>query len=138
MNSTIVLDRLIAARNEGGSANAVTAAQALVNQYYPGRTFDAQAAVTTVLAHVDGFDRTAAETAINEALATLNRPEPLQVATDAAVAEDTTNHEARIVALENIARNNGFGHDLAFPNGVGTHEARIAVLENIARRNNLR
>lgn len=136
MNSTIVLDRLIAARNEGGSANAVTAAQALVNQYYPGRTFDAQAAVTTVLAHVDGFDRTAAETAINEALATLNRPEPTPVvATDAAVAEDTTNHEARLVALENIARNNGYGE---FVVAGATFEVRLTNLERAARRANLR
>lgn len=138
-NATIAFTRLVATRNEGGVANAVQAAQALVGQHFPGRTFDAAPVVNRFFTALDGGNRAGAEEVINEALATLNQPEPTPVvAADAAVAEDTTNHEARIVALEQIARRNGFGHDLAVPNGVGSHEARLTALEQIARRANLR
>lgn len=132
MNSTIVLNRLVAARNEGGAASAVTAATALVNQYYPGRTFDVAGTVNAALASADRFDRAGAETVINEALATLARPEPV-VAADAAVATDTTNHEARIAALETIARNRGL---LGYATG-GSVEDRIVRLETLARDNGL-
>lgn len=133
MNSTIVLNRLVAARNEGGSAHAVTAAQGLVAQYYPGREFDAQAVVTTVLGAVDRFDRAAAETAINDALATLARPEPVRAG--AATPVQAGDHEVRITALETIARQNGI--TLPTPAGVGTHEQRITALETAARNRGL-
>lgn len=136
MNSTIVLNRLTAARAEGGNAHAITQAQALVGEHFPNRTFDVETPVSRVFSALDRGDRTAAETAINEALATLNRPEPTPVvATDAAVAEDTTNHEARLVALENIARNNGYGE---FVVAGATFEVRLTNLERAARRANLR
>lgn len=136
MNSTIVLDRIVAARNEGGSAHAVTAAQGLVAQYYPGREFDTQAVVTTVLGAVDRFDRAAAETAINEALTSLRTPVPAPVvAADAAVATDTTDHEARLAALEDIARNNGYGQYVV---AGATFEVRLTNLERAARAANLR
>lgn len=133
MNSTIVLNRLVAARNEGGAASAVTAAQALVNQYYPGREFDVATPVNAALASADRFDRAGAEAVINEALATLARPEPVAVAEP--VAATGNDHEARIAALEGIARSNGYGYMLAT---TGSNvEARLAALENIARRANL-
>lgn len=143
MNSTIVLNRLTAARAEGGNGHAVTQAQALVGQYYPGRDFDVETTVNAVFNALDAFNREGAETAINEALATLARPEPTpEVATDADVATDTVTvdagHEARIAALETLARDNGYGHLLAVPNGVGSHEARITALENAARTAGLR
>lgn len=127
MNSTIVLNRLVAARNEGGVASAVTAAQALVGQYYPGRTFDVEATVRAVFAAGDRFDQAGAETAINEALATLAQPEPVVVA-DAEVAQDTS-LEARVTALEALARSRGFGHHLATGT---TLEQRVANLEAAA------
>lgn len=137
-NATIAFDRLVAARAQGGNAHAVQAAQTLVAQHFPGRTFDAETAVNRVFTALDGGNRAGAEEAINEALATLNQPEPT-VATDAAVAEDTAgvsaNHEARIAALERVARQNGIA--LAVPAGVGTHEARITALETAARNRGL-
>lgn len=136
MNSTIVLNRLTAARAEGGNTHAITAATALVNQYYPGRTFDVETPVNAVFNALDRFDRAAAETAINDALATLARPVPVAaVAADTAVAEDTTNHEARLAALEGIARSNGYGYALA--PATATIEARLTAVEAIARRANL-
>lgn len=133
MNSTIVLNRLVAARNEGGAASAVTAAQALVNQYYPGREFDVATPVNAALASADRFDRAGAEAVINEALATLARPVPV-VAADTAVATDTTNHEARLAALEGIARNNGYGRYVV---AGATFEVRLTNLERAARAANL-
>lgn len=130
MNSTIVLNRIVAARNEGGAASAVTAATALVNQYYPGRTFDVAGTVNAALASADRFDRAGAEAVLNEALATLARPEPAVAAPVAATGND---HEARIAALETIARNRGL---LGYAVG-GPLEARIAALEGIARDNGL-
>lgn len=135
-NATIAFNRLVAARNEGGVEAAVQAAQALVGQQFPGRTFDVRPAVVAALAAVDRFDQAGAEGVINDALATLNRPEPAPVAEPTVTVD--AGHEARLVALEQIARNNGYGHDLAVPNGVGSHGARLTALENIARRANLR
>lgn len=133
MNSTIVLNRLVAARNEGGAASAVTAAQALVNQYYPGREFDVATPVNAALASADRFDRAGAEAVINEALATLARPVP--VAAPAAEAATGNDHEARLAALENIARNNGYGQYVV---AGATFEVRLSNLERAARAANLR
>ena len=135
-NATIAFDRLVAARAEGGNAHAVQAASNLVAQHFPGRTFDAETAVNRVFNALDAGDRAGAEEAINEALATLNQPEPVQVpATDAAVATDTTGLTARVEALEGIARRNGYGHHLAT---TATLEDRVAALENAARTAGLR
>lgn len=131
MNSTIVLNRLTAARAEGGNAHAITAATALVNQYYPGRTFDVETPVNAVFNALDRFDRAAAETAINEALATLARPEPARVAEADALLSSA--QEARLAALETIARNRGL---LGYAAG-GSVEARLHRLETIARDNGL-
>lgn len=135
MNSTIVLNRLTAARAEGGNAHAVTQATALVGQYYPGRTFDVETTVNAVFNALDRFDRAGAETAINNALTALRQPEPVAAP---AVAETATgnDHEARIAALEGIARSNGYAYALATGHSA-TNEARISALENIARRANL-
>src|SRR5215204_6831013 len=132
MNSTIVLNRLTTARTEGGNAHAVTQAQALVGQHFPGRTFDVATTVNAVFAAVDRFDQAGAETAINEALATLNAPEP-EAATETVTVTVDAGHEARITALETIARQNGLGNLLATPAGVGSHEERITALEGAAR-----
>lgn len=134
MNSTIVLNRLTAARAEGGNAHAVTQATALVGQYYPGRTFDVETTVNAVFNALDRFDRAGAETAINNALTALRQPEPVAVA--APVAEAGNDHEARLAALENLARNNGYGEYLALAGS--TVEARLTALEDTARRANLR
>lgn len=135
MNTTIVLNRLVSARAEGGNAHAITQAQALVQEHFPNRTFDVEAPVNRVFNALDRFDRPGAETAINEALATLNRPEPTPAPAQAAVAQDTTNHEARLAALEDIARRNGYAE---FVVAGATFEQRLANLENAARRANLR
>lgn len=137
MNSTIVLNRLTAARAEGGNAHAITAAQALVTQYYPGRTFDAETAVNAVFNALDRFDAAGAEAAIDTALAALTTP---VVAADTDVAADVTDvqdasHEGRLIALENAARRAGV--TLAVPAGVGTHEQRLTVLEDAARSRGL-
>lgn len=133
MNSTIVLNRLTAARAEGGNAHAVTQAQALVGQYYPGRTFDVETTVNTVFNALDRFDAAGAETAINEALATLARPE---TAAAPVAAEAGNDHEARLAALEDIARRNGYATFVAAAGS--TVEARLTALETAARRANLR
>lgn len=135
MNSTIVLNRLTAARAEGGNAHAIAAAQALVGQYYPGRTFDVETPVNAVFNALDRFDAPGAETAINNALATLRQPEPVVAAAAAAADVQGADHEARITALENVARQQGIR--LAVPAGVGTHEARITALEGAARSRGL-
>lgn len=137
MNSTIVLNRLTAARAEGGNAHAITAATALVNQYYPGRTFDVETTVNAVFNAIDRFDAPGAETAINEALAALSQPVAPAAAAPATAADDheDTTHEARISALETVARNNGLGHLL--PGAGDTHEARITALEGAARSRGL-
>lgn len=136
MNTTIVLNRLTAARAEGGNAHAVTQAQALVQEHFPNRTFDVETPVNRVFNALDRFDRAGAETAINEALATLNQPEPAVVA-DTAAATDTTGLEARVAALEAIARQNGMGHLVARTAQETTLEARVAALEGAARSRGL-
>lgn len=134
-NATIAFNRLVAARAEGGNAHAVQAAQNLVAQHFPGRTFDAETAVNRVFNALDQGNRAGAEEAINEALATLNTPEPARVAAPAETATDGA-LEARVVALEGIARRNGYGHLLA-ANGASL-EDRVAALENAARTAGLR
>lgn len=133
MNSTIVLNRLTAARAEGGNAHAVTQAQALVGQYYPGRTFDVETTVNAVFNALDRFDAPGAETAINDALATLARPEPVAVAETTTVAVDGA-LEGRVRALENVARQNGI--PLGAPAGADL-EARVIALETAARNRGL-
>lgn len=133
MNSTIVLNRLVAARAEGGNAHAVTAAQGLVAQYYPGRTFDVETPVNAVFNALDRFDRAGAETAINNALTALRTPEPVAVA--APVAATGNDHEVRLAALENIARDNGYGQYVV---AGATFEVRLSNLERAARAANLR
>lgn len=131
-NATIAFNRLVAARAEGGNAHAVQAAQNLVAQHFPGRTFDAETAVNRVFNALDQGNRAGAEEAINEALATLNTP----VAATPVAAAAGNDHEARLAALEGIARRNGYGEYVAAAGS--TVEARLTALETAARRANLR
>lgn len=67
-SNTIVLDRIVAARAEGGNARAIEEAKTLVEQNFDASGFDVETPVNRVLNALDRFDREAALTAITEAL----------------------------------------------------------------------
>lgn len=100
-SNAVILDKIVAARAEGGNSNAVAAAKSLVAGNFIGReSFDVETPVNAVLNALDGFDREAALRAIDVALESLENPPVVQADLTTEAPATTGTVEDRVAALE--------------------------------------
>lgn len=114
-SNTIVLDRIVAARAEGGNARAIEEAKTLVEQNFDASGFDVETPVNRVLNALDRFDREAALTAITEALTAVEAfneeddedEDDSEESTDEDLATRVATLERTVSELRQIAVSNG-------------------------------